>query len=60
MKYRKLPGRVYQWHNHPSCPEWPEAGYLERENPAKKVICLHCASITKLGTKTTKPEPDKQ
>ncbi len=65
MKYRKLPGRLHQWHNHPSCPEWPDSGYFienELDIPQEKDICPNCASIAKLGAKTPeiKKKTDKQ
>ena len=62
MRYRKLPGRIHQqWHNQPSCPEWPESGYMEHAKPKAKVICLHCASLTKLEAKPPRAKKaDKQ
>jgi len=57
MKYRKLPGRIHQWHNHPWCPEWPTDEFLEHEgSPKKEDICPHCASITQLESKNSEPK----
>lgn len=49
MKYRKLSGRLHQWHDQPSCSEWPESSYLEHETtPDEAEICPRCASIAEL------------
>ena len=43
MKYRKLPGRIHQWHNHPWCPEWPTDEFLEHEGSQKKTTFARTA-----------------
>lgn len=56
MLYRKRPGRVHKWHNHPLCAEWPDAEYVEHETtPAAKDICPECAAIERLETQPQNP-----
>jgi hypothetical protein len=61
MKYRKLPGTLYKWHNHPACPEWPLAGYVRHDDtPEETEICPICAMISKFQSETPKPDPNKK
>ena len=59
MMYRKLPDQLHQWHHHASCPEWPESGYMEHENPEEKLICVYCDLVTKLEANSTDSQFEK-
>jgi hypothetical protein len=48
LRYRKLAGRLHQWHDTPHCPEWPTSGFVEHEAPAEKDICPKCISFNAL------------
>jgi hypothetical protein len=53
MEYRKLPGRLHEWHNNPQCPDWPESGYLEHERtPEDHEICSKCIELTEAEAKS--------
>jgi hypothetical protein len=46
MAYRKLPGRLNQWHNNPSCPDWPMADYVLTDMvPADQDLCETCIRL---------------
>jgi hypothetical protein len=61
FRFRKLPGRIHQWHNHPLCPEWPASGFVEHEaNPEKIDICPTCASMNELEDELAKAGPHKR
>jgi hypothetical protein len=52
MAYRKLPGRLHQWHNNPRCPDWPVAEYLEQDEiPEDRDICPKCRALNKVEGK---------
>ena len=59
MKYRTIPGRIHQWHNQPSCLNWPHSGYMEHDIPEEKQICQNCPSITNFKTAAAKEKTDK-
>jgi hypothetical protein len=48
MRYRKLPGRLHEWHIHPLCPEWPVYGFVEHETHPNDNICATCISMNNL------------
>jgi len=60
MKYRKLPGRIHAWHNHPSCPELPVEGFIEHEStPQEGDICPVCATLAKIDDEIARRELNK-
>jgi len=60
MKYRKLPGRIHQWHNHPSCPELPAENFIEHEaTPPETTICPVCMTLAKINDEIARRELNK-
>lgn len=60
MKYRKLPGRIHQWHYHPACPELPTQGFIEHEStPQKTDVCPVCVTLAKIDDEIARRELNK-
>ncbi len=61
MKYRKLPGRIHQWHDHPRCPEWPREGFIEHETtPPESDLCPVCVTLAKIDEEIARRELNKK